>query len=110
MRRQELNVFRMRLLGAEVLASLGIDAANTSAPSRRMRKTFNSCRRMSSVPMYTTHSKPSSAHTVAVATPAGPRPSRQSHGFLPMRSISKPCPRQLLILCAPVCSRSSRLR
>src|ERR1022692_157589 len=47
----------------------------TSAPSNRMRNTFNSCRRMSSVPMYTTHSNPSSAHTVAVATPCCPAPS-----------------------------------
>ena len=41
----------------------------TSAPSRRMRCTFGSWRRMSSVPMYTTHSSPSSAHAVAAATP-----------------------------------------
>src|ERR1700730_11646936 len=46
----------------------------TSAPSNRMRNTFNSCRRISSVPMYTTHSNPSSAHTVAVATPCCPAP------------------------------------
>ena len=47
--------------------------------------------------------------TVAVATPCCPAPVSAMTRRLPMRTASNPCPMQLLILCAPVCSRSSRL-
>ena len=50
------------------------------------------------------------AQTVAVATPCCPAPVSAMMRFLPIRRASRACPRQLLILCAPVCSRSSRLR
>jgi hypothetical protein len=60
--------------------------------------------------MYTTHSSPKSAHAVAVATPCCPAPvSAMMRGF-PIRRASSTWPRELLILCAPVWFRSSRLR
>src|ERR1700737_2805453 len=46
--------------------------STTSAPSNFIRRTFIDCLRMSSVPMYTTHSSPNRAATVAVATPCWP--------------------------------------
>ena len=84
---------------ASLIASLSVrepvSTPRTSAPSSRMRNTFGLWRAMSSVPMYTTHSRPSSAHTVArghavlaragfgddaascpCAWPAGPGPAR----------------------------------
>ena len=73
-----------------------------------MRSTFGACRRMSSVPMYTTHSRPSSAHTVALATPCWPAPVSATTRVLPMRFTSSAWPRALLILWAPVWHRSSR--
>ena len=39
---------------------------------------------------------------------AGPRRSPRSRCFLPMRRVSSACPSTLLILCEPVCVRSSR--
>ena len=41
----------------------------TSAPSIRILATLSACRLVSSSPMYTVHSRPSSAAAVAVATP-----------------------------------------
>src|SRR2546428_5963307 len=49
------------------------------------------------------------AHTVAVATPCWPAPVSAMMRRLPMRCASSPWPTALLILCAPVCARSSRL-
>src|SRR5579875_800179 len=82
----------------------------TLAPSIRMRNTFSRCRRISSSPIYTVQSKPNSAQTVAVATPCWPAPVSAMMRRLPIRRASSAWPRQLLILWAPVCSRSSRLR
>ena len=54
---------------ASEIASLSVRVplvtVRTSAPSRRMRYTFSAWRWVSSSPMYTTHSRPSMAHTVA---------------------------------------------
>ena len=81
----------------------------TLAPSSRIRKTLSAWRSMSSVPMYTAHSSPSSAAAVAVATPCWPAPvSAITRGFF-MRTASSAWPSTLLILCAPVWQRSSRL-
>mmetsp|Transcript_13628 Transcript_13628/g.32994 ORF Transcript_13628/g.32994 Transcript_13628/m.32994 type:complete len:248 (-) Transcript_13628:604-1347(-) len=55
------------------------------------------------------HSKPSLAHMVAVATPCCPAPvSAMMRGF-PIFFARMACPIALLILCAPVCARSSLL-
>ena len=48
--------------------------------------------------------------TVAEATPCCPAPVSAMMRFLPMRFASSAWPIVLLILCAPVCSRSSRFR
>src|SRR5688572_19592417 len=53
---------------------------------------------------------PSSAHAVAVATPCCPAPVSATTRVFPMRRASSTWPIALLILCAPVCARSSRLR
>ena len=53
---------------------------------------------------------PSSAHAVAVATPCWPAPVSAITRRLPIRLASSAWPSALLILCAPVWSRSSRLR
>lgn len=45
--------------------------ALTSAPSRRMRNTLSAWRSMSFSPMYTTHSRPARAHTVACRAKSG---------------------------------------
>src|SRR6478735_6842218 len=99
---------------ASLVASLSVRVplvtGITSAPMRRMRKTLSDCRRMSSSPMYTTHWRPKRAHTVAVATPCCPAPVSAMIRDLPMRRASSTCPTVLLILCAPVWFRSSRLR
>ena len=50
------------------------------------------------------------AHTVAAATPCWPAPVSAMMRCLPMRYASRPWPSALLILCAPVCARSSRFR
>ena len=55
------------------------------------------------------HSSPSSAHAVAAATPCWPAPVSAITRGLPMRQASSACPSALLILCEPVCVRSSRL-
>jgi hypothetical protein len=98
---------------ASLMASLSVldpdSTATTSAPSSRIRSTFNRWRRMSSEPMYTTHSSPSSAHAVAVATPCCPAPVSAMTRFFPISQVSSAWPRALLILCAPVWHRSSRL-
>ena len=65
---------------------------------------------MSSAPMYTMHSRLSSAHTVAVATPCCPAPVSAMILDFPILRASSPCPTVLLILWAPVWARSSRLR
>ena len=75
-----------------------------------MRKTFCAWRLTSSDPMYTTHCMPKRAATVAVATPCWPAPVSAITRRLPMRRASSAWPMQLLILCAPVWFRSSRLR
>ena len=54
-----------------------------------MRKTFSDCRRTSSAPMNTSHWRPSSAVTVAVATPCCPAPVSAMMRGLPMRRASK---------------------
>ena len=75
-----------------------------------MRSTFGFWRAISTLPMYTTHSSPSRAAAVAVATPCCPAPVSAITRRLPMRCASRACPRALLILCAPVWARSSRFR
>src|SRR5437773_2665843 len=55
-----------------------------------------------------THLKPNIAATVAVATPCWPAPVSAMMRVLPIRRASRICPMQLLILWAPVWSRSSR--
>ena len=91
---------------ASLMASFSVQepelTGRTSAPSKRMRRTFGAWRAMSSVPMYTTHSSPSSAHTVALATPCWPAPVSATTRVLPMRFTSSAWPRALLILWAPV--------
>ena len=58
---------------ASLVASLSVRCPDSTGitrdPSSFMRKTFSSWRRMSSVPMYTSHSRPKTAAAVAVATP-----------------------------------------
>ena len=49
------------------------------------------------------------AHTVALATPCWPAPVSATMRRLPSRCASSAWPTALLILCAPVCARSSRL-
>ncbi len=102
MRRQRLNVFRMRLLGAKVVGVVNGSRTLKDAISEAMRDWVTN--------VSTTHSNPKRAHTVAVATPCCPAPVSAMIRFFPMRRASNACPRQLLILCAPVCSRSSRFR
>ena len=74
------------------MASLSVreplSTGTTWAPSRRMRTTLSSWRRTSSAPMYTTHSRSSSAHAVAVATPCCPAPVSAITRRLPMRFAS----------------------
>ncbi len=82
----------------------------TSAPIVRMMKTFSFCRRTSSSPMYTTHGSPNRAQAVAVATPCCPAPVSAMTRVLPIRRVRSACPMVLLILCAPVWFRSSRLK
>ncbi len=86
-----------------------LSTTSTFAPSSFMRKTLSDWRRTSSAPMNTVHSMPSIAHTVAVATPCWPAPVSAKIFVLPMRFASSPWAIALLILCAPVCARSSRL-
>ncbi len=59
--------------------------------------------------MYTTHSRPKRAQTVAVATPCWPAPVSAMMRRLPIRRASSAWPIVLLILWAPVWFRSSRL-
>ena len=73
-----------------------------------MRHTFSAWRSTSTAPMYTVHSRPNSAAAVAVATPCCPAPVSAITRCLPMRRVSSACPSTLLILCEPVCVRSSR--
>ncbi len=87
-----------------------LSTTSTRAPSSFMRKTLSDWRRTSSAPMKMVHSMPSIAHTVAVATPCWPAPVSANTLRLPIRFASNPCAIALLILCAPVCARSSRLR
>ncbi len=124
MRRQELNVFRMRLMGAKVVGvSSGTrtlkDATTEAirdwvtnvndtyyiigsvvgpAPYPRMVRDFQSV-----------IGREARAQTVAVATPCCPAPVSAMMRRLPMRRASSACPTVLLILCAPVWFRSSRL-
>ena len=49
-------------------------------------------------------------HAVAVATPCWPAPVSAITRVLPSRRVSSAWPSTLLILCAPVWARSSRLR
>ena len=74
-----------------------------------MRNTFAFCRRASTLPIYTTHSSPSNAHAAALATPCCPAPVSATMRRFPIRFASRAWPTALLILCAPVCARSSRL-
>ncbi len=58
--------------------------------------------------MYTVQGNPSRAQAAAVATPCWPAPVSATMRFAPSFCASRPCPSALLILCAPVCARSSR--
>ena len=99
---------------ASLIASFSVReplvTGTTSAPSSRIRATFNAWRSVSTSPMYTVHSRPNRAAAVAVATPCWPAPVSAITRCLPMRRVSSACPRQLLILCEPVWFRSSRFR
>ena len=53
--------------------------------------------------------QPNNAAAVAVATPCWPAPVSAIDARLPMRRVSSAWPMTLLILCEPVCVRSSRL-
>ena len=66
-----------------------------------MRNTLSAWRSMSTSPMYTTHSRPSSAAAVAAATPCWPAPVSATTRCLPMRLASSAWPSTLLILCEP---------
>jgi hypothetical protein len=81
----------------------------TSAPSLRIRSTFSACRSQSISPMYTRQGRPMRAHAAAEATPCCPAPVSATMRFAPSIFASMAWPRALLILCAPVCARSSRL-
>mmetsp|Transcript_48185 Transcript_48185/g.96436 ORF Transcript_48185/g.96436 Transcript_48185/m.96436 type:complete len:203 (-) Transcript_48185:349-957(-) len=85
-----------------------VATGTTLPPSILMRKTLSDCRLQSSAPMYTVRSMPISAQAVAVATPCWPAPVSQMMRFFPRRFARSACPMALLILCAPVCARSSR--
>ena len=75
-----------------------------------MRATLGAWRATSTAPMYTVQCIPSRAATVALAVPCMPAPVSAMSSVRPMRFASRACPRALLILCAPVWFRSSRLR
>ena len=98
---------------ASLIASFSVaepdETGTTVAPSIFIRNTLSDWRLQSSEPMYTTHSRPRRAHTVAVATPCWPAPVSAMIRFLPSRSARSPWPTALLILCAPVKASSSRL-
>ena len=64
---------------------------------------------MSTAPMYTVHGSPTRAQAAALATPCCPAPVSAITRRAPSRRASSACPSALLILCAPVCARSSRL-
>jgi len=100
---------RIASLMASWRVRLPVATGITSAPSIRMRATFSACRRVSSSPMYTTHSRPSRAQAVAAATPCCPAPVSAITRVLPIRWVSSACPSTLLILWDPVWLRSSRL-
>mmetsp|Transcript_24080 Transcript_24080/g.51145 ORF Transcript_24080/g.51145 Transcript_24080/m.51145 type:complete len:249 (+) Transcript_24080:990-1736(+) len=55
------------------------------------------------------HSRPSKAQAVAVATPCWPAPVSAMMRFFPSFMARSACPKELLILCAPVWANSSRL-
>ena len=82
----------------------------TVAPSSFMRPTFGAWRSMSTAPMYTVHGRPTRAQAAAdrdaVLAGAG-----LGDDALARRAASRAAPGRcaLLILCAPVCARSSRL-
>ena len=101
---------RIASLVASLSVLLPLSTGKTSVPIALMRKTFSSCRRMSSVPMYTRQGSPNRAAAVAVATPCIPAPVSAITRVLPIRFVSIAWPMALLILCAPVWFRSSRLR
>ena len=67
-------------------------------PSARMRRTLGAWRRMSSAPMYTTHSRSSSAQAVAVATPCWPAPVSAMTRGLPSRRVSSAWPERVVDL------------
>ena len=69
-----------------------------------MRNTLSAWRSVSTSPMKTVHSSPSSAAAVAVATPCWPAPVSAIRRRLPIRTASSPWPTTLLSLCEPVCS------
>ena len=73
-----------------------------------MRPTFGAWRSMSTEPMYTVQGMPRRAHAAADATPCWPAPVSAMTRFAPSFFASSTWPMELLILCAPVCARSSR--
>ncbi len=74
-----------------------------------MRPTFGAWRSMSIAPMYTVQGSPTRAQAAALATPCWPAPVSATMRLAPSRFASSAWPMALLILCAPVCARSSRL-
>ena len=101
-RRTLVTQSRIASLVASLSVRVPLTTGTTVAPSSFMRYTLSDWRRMSSSPMYTTHSRPKRAHTVAVATPCCPAPVSAMMRRLPMRRASSAWPTVLLILCAPV--------
>ena len=82
----------------------------TVAPNSRIRCTLGDWRCTSWAPMKISQRSPCRAQATAVATPCCPAPVSAITRRLPIRSASRTCPRVLLSLCAPVWTRSSRLR
>ncbi len=65
------------------------NAGTTFAPNIFIRATFGACLAMSISPMYTIHSIPIKAQTVAVATPCWPAPVSAIIRVLPKRCAIK---------------------
>ena len=92
--RQALNVARMRLLGAEVIA--------VESGTQTLKDAMNDAMRDWVTNVHDTF--------YCIGTVAGPHPYPAMVRVLPMRRASRICPSTLLILCAPVWLRSSRLK
>ena len=100
----------MASLVASFRVLLPLIAGITFAPSIFILATLGAWRWISFSPIYTIHSIPFNAQTVAVATPCCPAPVSAMMRVLPNLRANKIWPTVLLILCAPVWQRSSRFK